>query len=78
MTLEELNALEAARADAEFRRCCGSARWAEAMTGARPFADVDAMIALGETIWTSAAASFASAATKTCSPSIARSVRRPS
>jgi len=56
MTLEELNALEAARADAEFRRCCGSARWAEAMTGARPFADVDAMIALGETIWTSLAA----------------------
>jgi OHCU decarboxylase len=55
MTLEELNALEPSRAEAEFRRCCGSARWAAAMTGARPFADVDAMIALGGTIWTSLA-----------------------
>ena len=53
MTLEELNALEPSRAEAEFRRCCGSARWAGAMAGARPFADVDAMIAHGETIWTS-------------------------
>jgi len=56
MTLDELNVLEPSRADAEFRRCCGSARWAEAMTAARPFADVDAMIALGETIWASLAA----------------------
>ena len=55
MTLEELNALEPSRAEAEFRRCCGSARWAGAMTRARPFADVDAMIALGETIWASLA-----------------------
>lgn len=55
MTLGELNALEPSRAEAEFRRCCGSVRWAGAMTGARPFADVDAMIALGETIWTSLA-----------------------
>ena len=57
MTLEELNVLEASRAETEFRRCCGSARWAEAMTGARPFTDVDTMIALGETIWTSLAPS---------------------
>ena len=53
MTLDELNAVEPSRAEAEFRRCCGSARWAAAMAGARPFADVDAMIALGETIWMS-------------------------
>ena len=51
MTLGELNALEAGRADAEFRRCCGSARWADAMTRARPFPDVDAMIAFGDTMW---------------------------
>jgi OHCU decarboxylase len=57
MTLEELNALEPSRAEAEFRRCCGSARWAGAMTGARPFADVDAIIAQGERIWTSLEAS---------------------
>jgi OHCU decarboxylase len=55
MTLEALNALEPSRAEAEFRRCCGSARWAAKMTAARPFADVDAMIALGEAIWTSLA-----------------------
>ena len=53
MTLEELNALKPSCAEAEFRRCCGSARWAGAMTGARPFDDVDAMIAHGEGIWTS-------------------------
>jgi OHCU decarboxylase len=55
MTLEDLNCLEPSRAEAEFRRCCGSARWARAMTGARPFADVNAMIAHGDTIWTSLA-----------------------
>jgi OHCU decarboxylase len=55
MTLHELHVLEPSRAEAEFRRCCGSARWAGAMTRARPFADVDAMIALGETIWASLA-----------------------
>jgi OHCU decarboxylase len=52
MTLEELNALERSDAGAEFRRCCGSARWASAMTEARPFADLEAMIARGEAIWT--------------------------
>ena len=55
MTLEALNAADPSRAEAEFRRCCGSARWAAAMTGARPFADVDAMIAGGERIWASLA-----------------------
>jgi OHCU decarboxylase len=53
MTLEDLNRFEPSRAEAEFRRCCGAARWARAMTEARPFADVDAMIAHGDTIWTS-------------------------
>ena len=53
MTLEELNTLEPSLAEAECRRCCGSARWAAAMTAARPFADVDAMIAQAERIWTS-------------------------
>jgi OHCU decarboxylase len=52
MTLDDLNTLEASRAEAEFRRCCGSARWASAMIEARPFADLEAMIARGEAIWT--------------------------
>jgi OHCU decarboxylase len=51
MTLERLNGLPALDAEAEFRRCCGSTRWATAMAGARPFADVDAMIARGEAVW---------------------------
>ena len=48
MTLDDLNTLEASRAEAEFRRCCGSVRWASAMIEARPFADLEAMIAHGE------------------------------
>ena len=44
MTLEELNDLDPARAEAEFRRCCGSARWARGMVEARPFVSLDAMI----------------------------------
>jgi OHCU decarboxylase len=56
MTLEELNALARLDAESEFRRCCGSARWANAMAGARPFADVEAMIAGGDAVWASLSA----------------------
>ena len=51
MTLAALNALEPSDASAEFLRCCGSSRWAVAMTAARPFVGVDAMQARGERIW---------------------------
>ena len=51
MTLDELNGLEPARAEAEFRRCCGSGRWARTMAEARPFANLDAMIGAGEATW---------------------------
>jgi OHCU decarboxylase len=53
MTLDELNGLDPARAEAEFRRCCGSRRWARAMAGARPFASLGAMTSVGEAIWAS-------------------------
>ena len=53
MTLDELNQLEPSRADAEFRRCCGSSRWAAAMTAARPFTDLDLMQRRGDEIWAS-------------------------
>ena len=53
MTLDELNQLEPSRADAEFRRCCGSSRWAAAMTAARPFKDLDLMRQRGDEIWAS-------------------------
>jgi OHCU decarboxylase len=51
MTLDECNRLDPARAEAEFRRCCGSLRWARAMTEARPFASLDAMTGAGDAIW---------------------------
>jgi 2-oxo-4-hydroxy-4-carboxy-5-ureidoimidazoline decarboxylase len=53
MTFYELNRLDRGHARAEFLRCCGSTRWAEAMTDARPFEQVDAMLARGEDIWRS-------------------------
>jgi 2-oxo-4-hydroxy-4-carboxy-5-ureidoimidazoline decarboxylase len=45
MTLQEFNGLPEARAREELARCCGAARWAEAMLKARPFADRDAVFA---------------------------------
>jgi OHCU decarboxylase len=51
MTLDALNHLDPVRADAEFRRCCGSGRWARAMTEARPFASLEAMTGAGDAIW---------------------------
>ena len=51
MTLGELNHLDPARAAAEFRRCCGSGRWARAMAEARPFATLDAMTRAGDACW---------------------------
>ena len=53
MNLTELNALAPDAAAREFLRCCGSKRWAEAMTEARPFATVDAMTAAADAIWSS-------------------------
>ncbi len=51
MTLDELNGLAPALAEAEFRRCCGSRRWARAMTGGRPFASLDAITTAGDVLW---------------------------
>jgi OHCU decarboxylase len=53
MTLDELNQLDSSSAAAAFTRCCGSIRWAAAMTGARPFRSVDAMRQRADEIWTS-------------------------
>ncbi len=51
MRLDDLNVLTAETAAAEFRRCCGSTRWARLMAAARPFASVEAMSADADTIW---------------------------
>jgi OHCU decarboxylase len=42
-SLERLNRLPTALAEAEFLKCCGSTRWAAAMAAARPFADLNAV-----------------------------------
>ena len=51
MRLEDLNALEEDAAERALRRGCGSARWAQAMTAARPFSSADAMAATADAIW---------------------------
>lgn len=51
MTVAELNALPAARARDELRRCCGSSRWVEEMERRRPFSDRDAVLASSEAVW---------------------------
>lgn len=51
MTLDVLNAAPAARAEMELLRCCGSKRWAAAMTAARPFHTEDALFATAERVW---------------------------
>lgn len=46
--LSRLNALPAEAAEAELRQCSGSAAWARAVAGGRPFADVAAVHAAAE------------------------------
>ena len=50
MRLDDLNALDAASAERELLRCCGSTRWAREMAAARPFADIDTMIRTSDQI----------------------------
>src|SRR6185503_1116256 len=45
---DELNRLSTAAAHEALERCCGAARWIEAMLAARPFADRAALIAAAE------------------------------
>ena len=48
-----MNSLSHANAEAEFLKCCGSQRFASAMTAARPFADVDDLLTKADSIWRS-------------------------
>lgn len=50
-SLEALNALDQQSASRELLLCCGSTRWAEQMTAARPFASAEAMAAAADAIW---------------------------
>src|SRR5437762_3165467 len=53
MTLGELNRWQSANAEAEFLKCCGSQRWASAMTAARPFANIDELLTKADRTWSS-------------------------
>ena len=51
MTLDQLNNISATDAEVEFLKCCGSQRWADAMTEARPFETLDEVLAEADRIW---------------------------
>ena len=53
MRLEELNVLPDDVAVAEFRQCCGSTRWADAMDRAMPFPSIGQMAEKADEIWRS-------------------------
>jgi len=52
--LEKLNGLPATEATAEFHKVCGCRRWASAMTAARPFASVEALMERADAEWVKA------------------------
>jgi len=51
MSLEYLNALSAAEAANEFLKCCGSKRWADAMTRRRPYPNLEDLTLTANKIW---------------------------
>ena len=51
MRLDELNRMTHDEARKAFERCCGTARWVEAMCGARPFASAEALYAMADRLW---------------------------
>jgi len=55
VTLDRLDALPAAEAEAELLACCGSRRWAREMAARRPFGGVGALLAAADEVWWSLA-----------------------
>lgn len=51
MILDQLNELSLSEAETEFLKCCGSSRWAQAMSAARPFASPDELFAKADATW---------------------------
>lgn len=49
--IRALNALTPLEATSALLRCCGSSAWAAAMTGARPFEDLAALLRIAERAW---------------------------
>jgi len=50
-SVERLNDLTANAAETELLKCCGSHRWAQAITAARPFVSLDELFAEADRIW---------------------------
>jgi OHCU decarboxylase len=53
MTLDDLNTLPAADAEAALLRCCGSRAWAARMCASRPFPSREALDSAADRIWSS-------------------------
>lgn len=51
MTLEQLDALPGDAAKRELQRCCGSERWAAAMTARRPFRGTEQLTQVADEVW---------------------------
>lgn len=51
MSLKRLNELPPDEAAQEFRKCCGSKRWAETMTEHRPFTSVEELMRTANDVW---------------------------
>jgi 2-oxo-4-hydroxy-4-carboxy-5-ureidoimidazoline decarboxylase len=51
MTLAELNALPSAEAESALMDCCGSARWSASVASGRPYATVEALHKVADSVW---------------------------
>jgi len=49
--LSRLNSLSTDEAREALRRCCGAARWVDAMAARRPFPDAQALFAAADEVW---------------------------
>lgn len=50
-TLEEFNQLDSDAASVELLQCCGAQKWAERMTEARPFQNLETLFQMADEIW---------------------------
>lgn len=49
--IERFNALPREAAESELMKCCGSTKWAQAVSSARPFGDMNELLAAADRIW---------------------------
>lgn len=51
MTIQELNSLTIQDAEAAFSKCCGARNWVRRMVNARPFVNLESLIAMANSVW---------------------------